>query len=170
MCPMPVLLMKIDTHRHPSAMPMCYVAMRHKFMNRGKRNEDILPVRTLLDVAEGIPPIEHIKEANRNLTARLIDPLERDLDAMSEIFGWEYCGNSGLPMTDEQIEKMYDKPDSVRLMKVKLTWKNYPLQVGEDARKERILIEKEKTVKEQARKRQTAMRRRRARQEEKDKS
>ena len=170
MCPMPVLLMKIDTHTYQSAMPMCYVAMRHKFMNRGKSNEDILPVRTLLDVAEGIPPIENIKNENRNLTERLIEPLERNLDALSEIFGWQYCDKSGLPLTGEQLEKMYEKPDTVRLMKVKLTWKNYPLLVGADAKEERVLSEKEKVVKEQARKRQTAMRRRRARQGEKDKS
>ena len=55
---------------------------------------------------------------------RIIDVLERDLDALSDILVWEYCNSGGRPLTKAQTEDFSWKAYSELL--VRFTWKDYP--------------------------------------------
>ena len=57
-------------------------------MNIGKNNEDIISVKALLSDAPYIPSYEKVMKTGRQLNQRIIEPFERDMDALSETLCW----------------------------------------------------------------------------------
>jgi len=98
----------------------------HKNMNIGKDNEDTIAVDTLLDASPESKTYEEVMAGNRNLTDRIIDPFERDMDALDEALTWEYCHRNGAPLTDEELDTM-NYSIFIKL-NVKVFWRNYPDQ------------------------------------------
>jgi len=101
-----------------NANPYSYFFARkisaHKRMNIGKPNENIIRVHTLIEECKNFPTYYQVKALGGAVTKRMIDPFERDMDALSEAFGWEYIGN--------QPSTYQDFIDSI----VRIIWLNYP--------------------------------------------
>lgn len=85
----------------------------HKRMNLGKSNEDIISVQTLINSSPRFPSYDEIREGAGQISLRIIEPFERDLDAI-KIIKWEY--------TDQQPATYKDFIDS----NIKITWETYP--------------------------------------------
>lgn len=69
----------------------------HKRMNIGKPNEDTISVKTLIDACPNYPTYEKVMQGTRAIGRRIIEPFERDLDALNPSISWEYQGLSESP-------------------------------------------------------------------------
>lgn len=122
----PAPLYKINGKRNPYSYPLGRKITEHKNMNAGKRNENIIAVKTLLKVCEGLPSKKEVAATNRNFTDRIIKPFERDLDALEDILTWEYCHRNGTPLTNEELAQFsFETFESALIL---THWKNYPDQ------------------------------------------
>jgi hypothetical protein len=70
----------------------------HFNMNYDKTNANIVSVKTLLEVCSTIPTR---KIAHPKLSQRIIEPFERDMDAL-KFLKWEFCNRNGEELTEEQ--------------------------------------------------------------------
>jgi len=143
-------LFKVDKRRNPNAYYLGRKAHEHKNMNIGKRNEDIIAVKTLLKICPKIPTYEEVRASNRHFTDRIIEPFERDLKALSNIFTWEYCHRNGEPLSDDELA-ILDYDTFIKL-NVRLYWLNYPDQTKRlENKKKRELAEKRKQARKEKR-------------------
>ena len=62
----------------------------HKRMNIGKPNENVIGIKTLINACPNFPTYEEIIKGARQVSKRIIEPFERDLDALSPSLSWEY--------------------------------------------------------------------------------
>lgn len=129
----PEQLLRIDTHKNPNSLYIGRKCAEHKNMNAGKPNEDIISVKTLLEVCKYIPSYETVMKENKNVSKRIIEPFERDLDALSDTFKWGYCHSHGSPLTDEEYAAF--GYSLFITLNVKITWNNYPDQTARLERK-----------------------------------
>jgi len=116
-------------HKHNNRNPHRFYLGRkiaeHKNMNYHKANADIIAVKTLLAICPELPTYEEVIKTDRRLGARIIDPFERDMDSLSDIFSWHYCHSNGSPLTKEETdERPSYEQFAARLVKV--TWNQYP--------------------------------------------
>ena len=106
-------------------------------MNAGKKNEDIIAVKTLLAVAPNLPSYEEVMNTDRAISRRIIEPFERDMDALEDTLTWTYCHSNNTPLTDEELSSM--SYDTFISLLIKIDWKQYPDQTARLKRKaERI--------------------------------
>lgn len=81
-------------------------------INRGREQATRLSVSKLLEAVTDIPTYEEVMSSTRDVTRRIISPVERDLDelqAKGVLKSWEYSNAKGRPLTREQVESMdYD--------------------------------------------------------------
>ena len=144
--PYPVQLLALNNKRNPNSFYLLRKIAELKNMNVGKKNEDIIAVKTLLDVASFIPSYREVMEADRAVNRKIIEPFERDMDALEETLSWEYCHSKGQPLTDAELETL--SYDIFKGLLVKVTWKSYPDQTAR--------LEKKKKRSEQANKKKPA--------------
>lgn len=104
--PYPDFLQRINSKNNPNSYFFGRKIAEHKRMNAGKPNADIISVETLLSVARSIPSYEKVMQGNRNITARIIEPFERDMDALAPDITWEYCKKSNSPLSEEELSSM----------------------------------------------------------------
>lgn len=141
-------LFKVDKRRNPNAYYLGRKAHEHKNMNIGKRNEDIIAVKTLLRWCPKIPTYEEVKAGNRHYTDRIIEPFERDMKSLSNIFTWEYCHKNGTPLTDDEQE-ILDYDTFIKL-NVRLFWLDYPDQTQRlETKKKKEKAEKRKQARKE---------------------
>lgn len=88
----------------------------HKRMNLGKPNEDIIGVRTLIDACPNMPTYEDVMALNRNFLQHIIEPFERDMDALNETLSWHYNNSEEGP---QDYQTFMDAT-------VKIHWRYYP--------------------------------------------
>ena len=124
--PYPDFLLRINSKNNPNSYFFGRKIAEHKRMNAGKSNEDLISVKTLLSVARSIPSYEKVMQGNRNITARIIEPFERDMDALAPDITWEYCHRANAPLTEDELSGMSYALFSSLLVHV--TWKDYPDQ------------------------------------------
>jgi hypothetical protein len=130
--------LKINIQKHPNSPHFSFKITQHKHMNYGKPTADTIAVKTLLEGSE-IPSYDEVMENYKGMTQRLIiDPFERDLDALQENFSWEYCGKNGIPLTNEEIHNF--TYDVFIKSNIKITWAYFPDQT-ERLEKKQIYIE-----------------------------
>lgn len=142
--PYPDQLQRINGKRNPYSYAFLRKISEHKYMNAGKENEDIISVQTLLDAAETMPTYEEVKRTDRAFSRRIIEPFERDMDAIAETLTWEYCHSKGVPLTDAELKAMDYQTFSGLLIHV--MWNSYPDQTKRLERKAaRIEAAKQKT-------------------------
>lgn len=81
-------------------------------INRGREQAARLSVAKLLEAVPDIPTYEEVMSSTRDVTRRIIDPIEKTLDEwqrLSVLKSWEYSNAKGRPLTREQTESMdYD--------------------------------------------------------------
>ena len=142
---LPISYYKINSNNNPASCDFLLKISILKNYNIGKDNENIISVDTLLKSTRAIPTKERVDEMDRNTAARIIEPFERDMNALQEAFDWHYCHphSGGKELTDEELENL-DLDTFSRLM-IKIDWKDYPDQTERIERQaERIAENKEK--------------------------
>ena len=122
--PYPSLLWRLDTNYYKNSFYLLQKIAEHKNMNRYKDNADVIAVKTLLEVCPYIPSYEEVQSSDRHFTKRIINPFEKNMDALEEVLTWHYTHRNGVLITDEELAKM-SYSEWVQYM-VKITWKNYP--------------------------------------------
>ena len=122
--PYPAQLQTIKNNKHPNSYYLGRKITELKNMNAGKQWGDIVSVKTLLDAAPYIPSYDEVMRGNRNVSERIIEPFERDLNALADIFTWEYCHSKGAPLTDAELDSM-DYSIFSKLL-VRIYWIDYP--------------------------------------------
>lgn len=94
---------KLDPKTSSFNLSLCLHA--HFNMNYNKKNANMISVETLLEVCDKIPTKE---KAYPKLSQRIIEPFERDMDAL-EFLKWEFCNRNGEKLTEEQLNNFrYD--------------------------------------------------------------
>ena len=136
----PYGLLTVNSHKNPHSFFIGRKLALHHNMNIAKKNSNRISVKTLITALPNLPKYEDImKNGNRTITQQIIQPFERDLIALKEVYGilkdWHYCNSSGEAITDDQVEKynyatwieclvefdFADYPDqSERITKIKL--------------------------------------------------
>ena len=135
--PYPAQLWALNSKRNPNSFYLLRKIAEHKNMNVGKKNEDIIAVKTLLAVAPNLPSYEEVMNTDRALSRRIIEPFERDMDALEDTLTWTYCRSNNTPLTDEELSSM--SYDTFISLLIKTDWKQYPDQTARLKRKaERI--------------------------------
>lgn len=126
--PYPPQLWRLSSKYNPNSYYLLRKISEHKNMNAGKKNEDTISVKTLLDVAVYLPTYEEVMSGNRNVSGRIIEPFERDMDALDETLTWEYCHTNGVPLTDQEAAALdygiFSK------LNVRIHWRDYPDQTA----------------------------------------
>ena len=113
--PVDPVLLTTDDVRHPHAWAIGNKLIAHAYMNYGKPIAHRISVTSLLGYVKSIPNVQELEDGgesgkagvrgDRNHTARIIAPLERDLDHLVEIGFlkyWDYCHSNDEPLTDEE--------------------------------------------------------------------
>lgn len=129
----PAQLQTFNNRRNPNSYYFLRKITEHKNMNVGKKNEDIIAVKTLLEASPFIPSYKEVMEGNRNLTDRIINPFERDMDNLAPTLNWEYCHSLGGPLKDKELETM--SYELFETLLIKTTWGAYPDQTARLERK-----------------------------------
>lgn len=110
---------------NPKHNPHSYYFLRriseHKNMNYQKQNEDIISVKTLIEASPELPKYDELGEAGQ-VHKRIIDPFERDMDAI-HCLKWNYCGKNETPIEPPATYAEFERAN------VKITWINYPIRV-----------------------------------------
>ena len=145
--PYPSLLWRLNEKRNPNAFYFLRKISEHKFMNSGKSNEDIIAVVTLLDVTPNMPKAEEVETTDRHYDTRIIEPFERDMDALEEVITWEYCHSNGIHLSDAELSSM--NYEIFRKLYVRIYWRVYPDQTERLAHKALMEKKHSKPVKKQ---------------------
>jgi hypothetical protein len=143
--PYPAQLWTLNSKRNPNSFYLLRKIAEHKNMNVGKRNEDIIAVKTLLAVAPNLPSYEEVMGADRHLDQRIIQPFERDMDALEDTLTWTYCHSKTRPLTEEELSSM--SYDTFISLLIKISWKQYPDQTARLERKAERLEQAEQAKK-----------------------
>lgn len=140
--PYPAQLWKLDAKANPNSYYLLRKIAEHKNMNIGKKNEDIIAVSTLLKVCPSIPSYNDVvKSSNRSTTERIINPFERDLNALADTLTWEYCHSNGQPLTDEELTLF--NYEIFNGLLIRTTWRQYPDQTARlETKAERVAAKK----------------------------
>lgn len=115
--PLPKGLFLVNPKKNPYSLDFIYKMNTHKILNRNKSNEDIIGVKTLLDAAPQMPKYEEIKGGGQ-ISQRIIEPFERDMDALNNMILWHYCGPKGA-----QVDGPTNYEEFIAAL-VKITWVN----------------------------------------------
>lgn len=121
--PYPKQLYRINAKYNPHSFYFLRRISEHKNMNKGKSNEDIIAVRTLLECAPEMPLYEDLAAVGK-ISERIIEPFERDMDNLSDTLSWEYCHRNGAALKEEELQGMNYALFSTLM--IKTTWKEYP--------------------------------------------
>ena len=117
--PYPSGMLGHNPHYEPNSYYLERKISEHKNMNYYKPNGDIIGVRTLLASCPTLPKYEDVMAESRQVSKRIIEPFERDMDAI-ESFAWEYCGKNG-----EQVEQPKNYQEFEAAL-IRIHWHNYP--------------------------------------------
>ena len=140
--PYPAQLQTLNSKRNPNSYYLLRKIAEHKNMNIGKKNENIIAVKTLLSVAQFIPTYEEVMTADRHLDQRIIKPFERDMDALEATLTWNYCHSLDQPLTGEELDAMSYATFEGLLIHIK--WISYPDQTARLERKAEAVAKAEK--------------------------
>ena len=126
----PVMPYPTQLYRLGKKNPNSYYFLRklseHKNMNIETANEDIIAVKTLLTSTPNLPTYEEVMATGRQITQRIIEPFERDMNALEDTLSWHYCHRNGEPLTDEELSKELTYEAFEKLL-IKATWReDYP--------------------------------------------
>lgn len=141
--PYPAQLQTLNSKRNPNSYYFLRKIAEHKNMNISKKNEDIIAVKTLLAVALSIPTYEEVMQTSRALTRQIIEPFERDLDALEETLSWTYCHSNNTLLTDEELNTL--SYDIFKNLLIHTEWKNYPDQTARLQRKAELMEKQAQT-------------------------
>lgn len=123
--PYPLELLEINGKKNPNSFNFLRKIAELENMNSGR----IIAVNTLLDNAETISTIDEVRNTNRQIDRKIIQPLERDLNALSNVLSWEYRKKGDIPISKKEIEALkYDEIIGENGLYIKINWHDYPDQ------------------------------------------
>ena len=136
----PPALLKINDKRNPYSYALGRKIAEQKNMNALNAGEgDVISVKTLLAVCDGLPTYDEVMETDRAVARRIIEPFERDLNALADSFTWEYCHSKGAPLTEEELTAFnYETFINACIL---FQWSYYPDQTRRREAKEERLAE-----------------------------
>ena len=138
--PYPAQLQTLNAKKNPNSYFLLRKIAEQKNMNVSDVNHgDIISVETLLSVAPYIPTYEEVMRGNRNTLNRIIEPFERDMDALEDTLKWEYCHSKGTPLSQEELDSL--SYDLFKGLLVKIKWNHYPDQTARLERKAEQIAE-----------------------------
>ena len=108
----PTEVLQSNEKRNPNTYLLYKKIISHKRMNLGKKNENIIKVKTLYEYCVTLPRYEEVMQADKHISQRIIEPFERDLDIIQE-FSWCYDTTNPPTTFDDWINT-----------NIKITWKN----------------------------------------------
>ena len=124
--PCPPQLCRFNNKRNPNSYYFLRKLSEHKNMNIGKKNENTISVKTLIAASPYLPTYKKVMTTDRHLDKRIIEPFERDMDALSDTLTWEYCHKNAEPLSTEELSAFNYRIFIDCLIHV--TWINYPDQ------------------------------------------
>lgn len=127
----PAEIWKTDIQRNPNKYYFLRKLAEHKHLNKGKKNENIISVNSLLESSPNIPLIDEVRAGDRRIYDRIIKPFERDMNAIQSI-KWEY-GYHDTPKTiitlsQEKVNNRAKKDfETFKNLLIVVKWNNYPV-------------------------------------------
>ena len=118
--PLPTIwgFFKINPHKNPYS-----VYLLHKLLELKRENGDrIVSVKSLTDGMNNLPTKEEESCGSRHVTRNIIEPFERDLDALSWCLAWEYCGEKETEAPKDVSSNFSSFINSY----IKVRWLSYP--------------------------------------------
>lgn len=106
--------LKTNIKHNPWTYWLARKISEHKRINLNKPNADTIRVATLIEACPNFPSYTEIMAGNRNVTQRIIEPFERDMDALTESLAWHYIDTA--PVDYKEFMEST----------VKIYWKDYP--------------------------------------------
>ena len=85
----PIEILQSNEKKNPNTYLLYKKIVSHKRINVGKKNENIIKVKTLYDYCVTLPRYEDVMASDKHIDQRIIKPFERDLDIIKE-FSWHY--------------------------------------------------------------------------------
>ncbi len=122
--PYPEELYRINPKRNPHSYFLGRKIVEHKNMNRGKANENIISVETLLKNCPLLPVYKDLDKSKGKIRERIMNPFERDMDKLNDIFTWEYCHRYGNKLSDEELIN-FNYAIFCKCL-VQIFWRDYP--------------------------------------------
>jgi len=122
--PYPMKLLSINHKKNPNSYYLLKRISEHKKMNYFKKNADTISVKTLLECTPELPKYEDVVAGDRAVNRRIIEPFERDMSELEDVFSWEFCHTNGTPLLDSEIENFTYNVFAGLMVKVK--WIDYP--------------------------------------------
>jgi len=108
--------LNVNTRQNPHKYWLARRIAEHKRMNLGKRNEDIIGVRTLIEACPHLPTYDEvISSRGKSVAQRIITPFERDMGVFNQSFTWQY----------NNIDDAKDYKTFISAT-VKIIWNDYP--------------------------------------------
>lgn len=71
--------------------------------NQRRGTASIISIRSLLENAPELPSFAQVRATDRAYTRRIIEPFERDMNALHDFLRWNYCNAKGKPLTEDQL-------------------------------------------------------------------
>ncbi len=129
----------LNAHNYPNSLYFSYKITNHKQMNLGKTNENIISVKTLIENSDLPQENERIKAINQ----KIVEPFERDMDALEKDFSWEYVDKDNNIL--EKEKRPHTNYNEWLSRNIKITWKQeFPSQLKDKKEKRKEYIKKDK--------------------------
>jgi hypothetical protein len=96
----------------------------HRKMNLGKRNENIISVKSLLESASIIPSYEVVRNTDKHVDQRIFSALADGLDKLHKDLSWYWCYRDGTPIPEEELTPI--KYEIASKWLVHIEWKDDP--------------------------------------------
>lgn len=122
--PYPMKLFSLNHKKNPNSYYFLKKISEHKKMNYFKKNADTISVKTLLECTPELPKYDDVISTDRAVARRIIEPFERDLNELGDVFRWEYCHTNGTKLLEYELVN-FDYHIFYGLM-VRVKWKEYP--------------------------------------------
>lgn len=96
--PYPQNLLTINTRKNPHSYYLGRMIAEHYNMNKRKSNSNRVSVKTLMKACPDLPTYEEIMSEARQVSKRIVEPFERDLNALRDRYAvlsdWRYNSSS----------------------------------------------------------------------------
>lgn len=138
--PVDVRMFTIRPKENPHGFNIMRKLTEHYDMNAEKKNEEIcISVRKLIEACPELPTVDEIRndEAGQ-LSKRIREPFERDLDALEDkyrLIKCHYCKPGGIEFTDEEKQPAEYKFHEWLDLMIKFHLPDYPLETAKKLRR-----------------------------------
>lgn len=122
--PYPSQLQRLSGKYNPNSYYFLRKIAELKNMNIGTPSEDIIAVNTLLESSPQLATYEQVMKTDRAVNRKIIEPFERDMNALENTLSWEYCQSKGLPL--EEGKETVTNYSYFESLYIKVKWHAYP--------------------------------------------